>query len=149
MRLGAYSLDLVVISAICVGNFRKTQEPLSVDGTAGAAHGWLTNLFVCVCVLWNLYCFVFLAKFAFPNFWVERAFRRLFGSFLFGVALCQIPGSHYAHSSASCIPLQAHAVLHALYGGEKHHCGVSHGKAWTTLDIVRMCMCRRHMVAHP
>ena len=30
-------------------------------------------LFVGVCVLWNLYCFVFLARFAFPNFWVERA----------------------------------------------------------------------------
>jgi hypothetical protein len=66
-------LDLVVISAIAVGNFRKPQEPLSVDGTAGATHGHLTILFVSACVLWNLYCFVFLARFAFPNFWVERA----------------------------------------------------------------------------
>jgi hypothetical protein len=66
-------LDLVVISAIAVGNFRKPQEPLSVDGTAGATHGHLTSLFVGACVLWNLYCFVFLARFAFPNFWVERA----------------------------------------------------------------------------
>ena len=73
MRLGAYSLDMVVIAAISVGNFRKPQEPLSVDGKAGASHTWLTVIFVLACVGWNIYCFCALARYAFPNFWLERA----------------------------------------------------------------------------
>jgi len=65
MRLCGLMLDLLVISALA----KAHPKPNSLEST----HYLLCSFFVVICLLWNLFCFVFVAKYLFPNFWFERA----------------------------------------------------------------------------
>jgi len=58
-------LDLLVISALA----KAHPKPNSLEST----HYLLCSFFVVICLLWNLFCFIFVAKYLFPNFWFERA----------------------------------------------------------------------------
>jgi hypothetical protein len=74
MRLGGILLDLVIVGAISVANFRKPQDGLGNNfGNPGHHHRVYVLLYVSVCCFWHIICFVFIARYAFPNFWVDRA----------------------------------------------------------------------------
>lgn len=41
--------------------------------TLESTHYLLCSFFVIICLLWNTFCFLFVAKYLFPNYWYERA----------------------------------------------------------------------------
>jgi Na+/glutamate symporter len=65
MRLCGLMLDLLVISALA----KAHPKPTSLEST----HYLLCSFFVFICLSWNAFCFIFVAKYLFPNFWYERA----------------------------------------------------------------------------
>ena len=65
MRLCGLMLDLLVISALSISN----PKPNALQETHYLACGG----FVLICLVWNLFCFGFVARQLFPNFWFERA----------------------------------------------------------------------------
>lgn len=65
MRLCGLMLDLLVISSLSVAN----PKPSALEET----HYLICSIFVAICVAWNVFCFVFVARQLFPNFWFERA----------------------------------------------------------------------------
>lgn len=65
MRLCGLMLDLLIICALSVAY----PDIGSLEGT----HYMLCSLFVLVCILWNVFCFLYIAKELFPNYWFTRA----------------------------------------------------------------------------
>lgn len=65
MRLCGLMLDLLVIAALSNSN----PKPHEVEKST---HYVVCAIFVCVCIGWNVVCFIFVAKEIFPNFWFER-----------------------------------------------------------------------------
>lgn len=65
MRLCGLMLDLLVICAL------STASPHT--DTLQSTHYMLCGLFVVICASWNVFCFFYLAKDFFPNYWFIRA----------------------------------------------------------------------------
>ena len=65
MRLCGLFLDLIIIAAFSHANLHphmvKTQT-----------HYAMCFVFVCICLLWNGFCFAYVARELFPNYWFER-----------------------------------------------------------------------------
>eukprot|EP01041_Mallomonas_annulata_P000361 gene361-661_t len=64
MRLCGLMLDMLVIAALSTAN----PKPKSLK----EVHYGMVAVFVTVCVAWNLFAFIFLARRLFPNYWYER-----------------------------------------------------------------------------
>jgi len=65
MHMCGLLLDLLVIAAL--SKARPQFDELH------QTHYFLCGVFVIICVLWNAFCFLFLARSLFPNYWFERA----------------------------------------------------------------------------
>lgn len=65
MRLCGLMLDLLVISALA----KSYPKPQAMETT----HYIVCSCFVMICLVWHLFCFVFMAQSLFPNYWYERA----------------------------------------------------------------------------
>ena len=63
-RLCGIMLDLLIICALTV----SYPKPKGIEQT----HYLLISFYVCLCVIWNIFCFLFIARKLFPNFWYER-----------------------------------------------------------------------------
>lgn len=64
MRLCGLMLDLLVIASLS----RANPKPHAIQRTHYAIVTGLSFL----CLLWNFFCFIFVARHLFPNFWFER-----------------------------------------------------------------------------
>ena len=64
MRLCGLMLDLLFIASLS----KAYPKPKNLEET----HYIICSCFVLVCFLWNVFCFIFVAKKVFPNFWFER-----------------------------------------------------------------------------
>lgn len=64
MRLCGLMLDFLVISALSLSN----PKPQGFETT----HYLLISFFVTICIIWNVFCFIFVARRLFPNYWYER-----------------------------------------------------------------------------
>jgi ESS family glutamate:Na+ symporter len=65
MRLCGLMLDLLIISALSTSYPR----PKALEST----HYVTCGTFVVLCILWNMFCLVYIAPKVFPNFWFSRA----------------------------------------------------------------------------
>eukprot|EP00601_Ochromonadales_sp_CCMP2298_P030629 CAMPEP_0173332564 /NCGR_PEP_ID=MMETSP1144-20121109/4420_1 /TAXON_ID=483371 /ORGANISM="non described non described, Strain CCMP2298" /LENGTH=516 /DNA_ID=CAMNT_0014277457 /DNA_START=53 /DNA_END=1600 /DNA_ORIENTATION=- len=65
MLLCGLMLDLLLIAALS----KAYPKPKALEQT----HYLLCSMFVLICTLWNIFCFVFVARSLFPNYWFERA----------------------------------------------------------------------------
>ena len=65
MRLCGLMLDLLVIAALS----RANPKPHQMENT----HYMVVSFFSFLCLAWNVFCFVFIARHLFPNFWFERS----------------------------------------------------------------------------
>ena len=57
-------LDLLFIASLS----KASPKPKNLEET----HYLICSGFVIICVIWNAFCFFFIAKRVFPNFWFER-----------------------------------------------------------------------------
>jgi hypothetical protein len=57
-------LDLLFIASLS----KACPKPKNLEET----HYLICSGFVAICVVWNAFCFFFIAKRVFPNFWFER-----------------------------------------------------------------------------
>lgn len=64
MRLCGLMLDLLVIAALS----RANPRPHAMEKT----HYLIVSGLSFMCLAWNMFCFVFIARHLFPNFWFER-----------------------------------------------------------------------------
>ncbi len=65
MRLCGLMLDLLFIAALA----KSYPKPKGIETT----HYITCSIFVVICLLWNMFCFVYVARLLFPNYWFERA----------------------------------------------------------------------------
>lgn len=65
LRICGLLLDLLFIASLAKAYPRVL--------ALGQSHYIMCSLFVLVCVLWNAFCFVYVAQRLFPNYWYERA----------------------------------------------------------------------------
>jgi len=65
LRMCGLLLDLLFIASLAKAYPRVI--------ALGQSHYIMCSLFVLVCVLWNAFCFVYVAQRLFPNYWYERA----------------------------------------------------------------------------
>lgn len=66
MHICGLMLDFLIIASISKSYPKKT---LLIEKTQYI----LCSVFVFICLLWNIFCFLYMAKKLFPNFWFERA----------------------------------------------------------------------------
>ena len=65
MRLCGLMLDMLFISALS----KSLPQPRQLEAT----HYVICSIFVGLCLLWNVFCFLYVARQLFPNYWYERA----------------------------------------------------------------------------
>jgi hypothetical protein len=65
MRLCGLMLDLIVIASLS----NSLPKPRALETT----HYQLCSFFVLINLAWNAFCFIFVARSLFPNFWFERS----------------------------------------------------------------------------
>lgn len=65
MHMCGLMLDLLVIASLS----KSHPKPKVMEQT----HYLLCSIFVVVCLLWNVFCFLYVARSLFPNYWFERA----------------------------------------------------------------------------
>lgn len=65
MRLCGLMLDMLFISALS----KSLPQPRQLEAT----HYVICSFFVGLCLLWNVFCFLYVARQLFPNYWYERA----------------------------------------------------------------------------